>query len=109
MLCFILFFRLSRARRIVENAFGIMASTWRVLLSRIHTLPETTNDIILACCILHNFLRLGSPDDSAEDSSEDTVSAVSVNTTASTACDLRERIADWCVTEGNIDFQYNMI
>lgn len=50
-------YRLSRARRIVENAFGILASRFRVFLQPIATSVETVDDIVLACCALHNFLR----------------------------------------------------
>lgn len=109
---FVFRFRLSRARRIVENAFGIMASTWRILLIRIHAQPETINNIILACCILHNFLRLEkSPDICTENcsDSEDDDATVPVVATPSRAYDIREIIANWCVKEGDVAFQYKMI
>lgn len=50
-------YRLSRARRIVENAFGILVSRFRLLLTTINLSPEKVQRIILACCYLHNFLR----------------------------------------------------
>ena len=50
-------YRLSRARRVVENAFGIMTSRFRVLLSPI-ALRDTENikKVVLACLALHNML-----------------------------------------------------
>lgn len=54
-------YRLSRARRVVENAFGIIANRFRVLLNPIATKLKTVDDIILACCALYNFLRRKSP------------------------------------------------
>ena len=50
-------YRLSRARRIVENAFGIMANRFRVFMSPIGIGPEKVEQIVLASCYLHNFLR----------------------------------------------------
>lgn len=54
-------YRLSRARRVVENAFGILANRWRVLLSHMLITPERAELIVLACCALHNFLRTRLP------------------------------------------------
>ncbi|XP_061717511.1 putative nuclease HARBI1 [Cydia pomonella] len=54
-------YRLSRARRIVENAFGILASRFRIFQKPIPTSDVTTDKIILASCALHNWLRLTSP------------------------------------------------
>ena len=49
-------YRLSRTRRVVENAFGIMANRFRVFLSPINLEPHKVTAIILAACCLHNFL-----------------------------------------------------
>ncbi|XP_063366264.1 uncharacterized protein LOC134654720 [Cydia amplana] len=50
-------YRLSRARRIVENAFGIMSSVFRVLRKPILLQPDKVTDIVMTCVLLHNFLR----------------------------------------------------
>lgn len=54
----ILNYRLSRARRVVENAFGILANRFRVFLTTVN-MHDTAKvkDSVLACCALHNFLR----------------------------------------------------
>lgn len=53
-------YRLSRGRRIVENAFGILANRFRCLLNTMRLHPDHCTSVILACCCLHNFLRLQS-------------------------------------------------
>lgn len=50
-------YRLSRARRIVENAFGILANRFRVFMKPIAVSPDNVELIVLAACSLHNFLR----------------------------------------------------
>ena len=50
-------YRLSRARRVVENAFGIMASRWQIHSRRITLDPKNVDKVIKATCILHNFMR----------------------------------------------------
>jgi len=50
-------YRLSRARRVVENVFGIMASVFRIFRGLILLDPEKLMDITMTCILLHNFLR----------------------------------------------------
>ncbi|KAI8119870.1 Protein ALP1-like [Lucilia cuprina] len=50
--------RLSRARRTIENAFGILVSRWRVLLTTLHLFPNNAEKIVLSCVALHNFIML---------------------------------------------------
>ena len=50
-------YRLSRARRTVENAFGILANRFRIFLSPINLSPSKVEMAVLACTALHNFLR----------------------------------------------------
>ena len=49
-------YRLSRAQRIVENGFGILANRFRVFMAPINLSPEKVETIVLTCCSLHNFL-----------------------------------------------------
>jgi len=50
-------YRLSRARRYIECAFGILANKWRIFHRPINVNIDFAEDIIKACCILHNFVR----------------------------------------------------
>ena len=50
-------YRLSRARRTTENAFGILSNRFRVLSSRMYLQPNNATKITLACCVLHNILH----------------------------------------------------
>ena len=49
-------YRTSRDKRVVENAFGILASTFKVLLDTMEQRPEVVKDIVLTCVVLHNML-----------------------------------------------------
>ena len=50
-------YRLSRARRISENTFGILANRWRVYYSAMQVGPTAAKSIVLATLSLHNYLR----------------------------------------------------
>ena len=50
-------YRLSRARRIIENTFGIMSKKFRVLQTSIALTPDRAEHVVLATIVLHNLLR----------------------------------------------------
>uniref|UniRef100_A0A914XBR5 DDE Tnp4 domain-containing protein n=1 Tax=Plectus sambesii TaxID=2011161 RepID=A0A914XBR5_9BILA len=49
-------YRLSRSRRVVENAFGLLATKWRVMRKPITAEPPFATKIVHACICLHNWL-----------------------------------------------------
>lgn len=49
-------YRLSRAQRVGENAFGILANRWRVFRSTVVLHPDKVGKITMAAVCLHNFL-----------------------------------------------------
>ncbi|XP_066915143.1 uncharacterized protein [Clytia hemisphaerica] len=51
-------YRLSRARRTIENAFGIHSARRRILYSPIRAKVENVENYVLACLSLHNYLRI---------------------------------------------------
>lgn len=56
-ICSIFNYRLSRARRTVENAFGILSQVFRMFLTPLAIKPEKIDTVVLAACLLHNLLR----------------------------------------------------
>ncbi|XP_059915795.1 uncharacterized protein LOC132463544 [Gadus macrocephalus] len=54
-------YRLSRARLVVEDAFGILSSQWWIYRRVIEVHPELAERCIKATCVLHNFLCRTAP------------------------------------------------
>jgi hypothetical protein len=54
-------YMLSRGRRIVENAFGIFANRFQILLTTMKHDPDTVRIVVQACVCLHNFMRIRYP------------------------------------------------
>ncbi|CAA0820202.1 Unknown protein [Striga hermonthica] len=50
--------RHARARNVIERAFGVLKMRWAVLRSKTYFDIRTQNKIILACCLLQNFIRM---------------------------------------------------
>ncbi|XP_048011495.1 uncharacterized protein LOC125245091 [Megalobrama amblycephala] len=53
----ILNYRLSRARLVVEDAFGMLSAQWRLYRRLIEVHPEVAEKCVKATCVLHNFMR----------------------------------------------------
>jgi hypothetical protein len=56
----ILNYRLSRARRIIENVFGILVSRFRFSDRKLAVKLGTVNKLVSAACALHNWLVITS-------------------------------------------------
>ena len=54
-------YRLSRARRIIENVFGILVARFGVFQKPINLDLTRIKSVVFACCALHNFLKKLSP------------------------------------------------
>ncbi|EFN60345.1 hypothetical protein EAG_01318, partial [Camponotus floridanus] len=50
-------FRLSRARRSIENTFGILALRWRIYRKPINMHPKYVDTVVMATVCLHNFIK----------------------------------------------------
>ena len=49
-------YRLTRCRRQIESAFGMLAKRWRILQTSINFSPEKTKKVVLALLCLHNYV-----------------------------------------------------
>lgn len=124
-------YRLSRARRIIENAFGIMSARFRVMRSPINLEPSKVNRITLACCVLHNFLmsRKSSvyftpklvdhytedgtliPGEWRKEQTEDNFYNLQPHRSyvGQDSSEIREEFSQYFVEEGEVSFQYKHI
>jgi len=50
-------YRLCRARRYVECAFGILSNKWRIFERPLNVSPDFAVGIVKACVVLYNFVR----------------------------------------------------
>ena len=50
-------YKLSKCRRVIENAFGQLKARFRKIGKGLEVAPKNVNLVIKTCCILHNFLK----------------------------------------------------
>ena len=60
-------YRISRGRRVVENAFGILTSGFRIFQRPMQQEPPVVARVVMACLLLHNLLRIRYPTGQADD------------------------------------------
>ncbi|KAL2092988.1 hypothetical protein ACEWY4_010300 [Coilia grayii] len=107
--------RLSHVRRMVECAFGILASQWRVYRRVLCVSPEVAEGVVKATCMLHNFMRWDTsiatalPSEAAtSESSEGLQHAprLGANNAGREAVAVREKFAQYFMTEaGRVPWQ----
>ncbi|CAN7977956.1 unnamed protein product [Ixodes persulcatus] len=51
-------YALSKARRVVENAFGRLKARFRIVLKRMEMRIDHVNTVVRACCTLHNICEM---------------------------------------------------
>lgn len=128
-------YRLSRARRVSENAFGIMVARFRIYERPIAVHLLKIDKIIMTTCSLHNWLRLTSnetytgPDAFDRENFEmgtidpgswrtrireyrgieDVGAPISSNNYTKSAADLRNTFANYFVSRGAVSWQTKMI
>ncbi|KAL5564341.1 hypothetical protein UlMin_027505 [Ulmus minor] len=56
----------SSARNVIERCFGVLKNRWAILRSPAFYPIKTRNRIIMACCLLHIFIRREMRDDEAD-------------------------------------------
>lgn len=108
----ILNYRLSRARRYIECTFGILANKWRIFHRPLNVNLDLANSIILACCMLHNYVRQrdgGRDEDSIYTPPFDDLSGVTAPRPNIYAKEVRDKFANYFVNEGKLPWQDRMV
>ncbi|KAL2099463.1 hypothetical protein ACEWY4_005943 [Coilia grayii] len=110
-------YRLSRARLVVECAFGILSSQWRMYRRVIGASPATAEVCVRATCVLHNYLRVMTlrrketsagyrqPGEGGADDCLQGVSRMAANNATREALRVRAQFASYFNQEGAVPWQ----
>ncbi|CAH2002123.1 unnamed protein product [Acanthoscelides obtectus] len=106
-------YRLTRARRYVECAFGIISNKWRILHRALNVSKQLSKDIVKACVVLHNVVRIRDADNLEMYVSQQKLPNVQIapcTRPTKNANYLRDCLADYFVTtEGMLPWQMDKI
>ncbi|KAL0399934.1 UNVERIFIED_CONTAM: hypothetical protein Sradi_2336700 [Sesamum radiatum] len=58
--------RHAAARNVIERSFGQLKTRWGILRSHSYYSIDVQSRIVVACCLLHNYVRMEMPDDPFE-------------------------------------------
>ena len=107
-------YRISRGRRVVENAFGILPSRFRFLSNTILVHPKRVKDIVFSCVVLHNMMRAERGAGSAGDLEDEEIPCGledgdppggHVSNPANSAKEQRDYLKDWFNGAGAVSWQ----
>ena len=110
-------YRLSRARRIVEAAFGTLSNVWQVFKNSMKTSLPVTMEVVKASVCLHNFLLMYEPRRHRKDKDDDinyrgnqlqAVPQENLNVVVDekNANLIRDYFAEFFMNEGAVGFQW---
>lgn len=112
-------YRLSRVRRTIESAFGILANRWQIFHKAICMLPETADKITLASICLHNCLMYEEQRDGIKEYSQEIdvanmhwLPVMTERAEANTRMALSQRdiLCEYFVSPlGEVNFQYDYV
>lgn len=107
-------YRISRARRFIECAFGIMSNKWKIFHRPLNVSENFAENIIKACVLLHNFVRVRDSNslrfedmlsyEGFQDENEKTD-----NYSGKTPTSIRDKFADYFMGEGQVPWQLDSI
>lgn len=101
-------YRLSRARRIIENTFGILARKWGIYKTPIAANPDNINKYVMATVCLHNYVRC-EEGNNVEFENNDNIIDNNENGVAY-AVHVRESLTDYFLTPaGMVDWQHDYV
>ncbi|KAL0361525.1 UNVERIFIED_CONTAM: hypothetical protein Sradi_3837000 [Sesamum radiatum] len=58
--------RHASARNVIERSFGLLKMKWGILRSPSYYSIDVQSRIVVACCLLHNYVRMEMPEDPLE-------------------------------------------
>lgn len=123
-------YRISRARHVVENSFGILASRFRIFHTQINLEPENITKVVKATCALHNFLMeqhptfYAPPNSTYQENYDGTTAIAGLDTSesnmialkrlnqgniTSAAKQLRNEFTSYFMNEGKVPWQDNRV
>ncbi|XP_039754276.1 protein ANTAGONIST OF LIKE HETEROCHROMATIN PROTEIN 1-like isoform X2 [Pararge aegeria] len=100
--------RLSRARRFIECTFGILANKWRIFHRPINVNIDFAEDIIKACCVLHNFVRTRDGiqyEDTLHTAPMSNLITLHAGRGTPSSLNIRDKYANYFVNEGRVEWQ----